>query len=71
MGNVFATAYQKRVQNCKKEAKTGMSPDKMMVSIFGDAEGVLLVDYLDTLSPEPIMLIFCDSYRRQSSRFGV
>ena len=42
------------------EAKTGMSAGKVMASIFCDAEGVLLVDYLDKgpLSPEPIMLIF-------------
>ena len=30
-----------------KEAKTVMSTGQVMVSIFWDAEGVLLVDYLD------------------------
>ena len=30
-----------------KEAKTGMSARKVMASILCDAEGVLLVDYLD------------------------
>ena len=51
----------KQKQNLNpKEAKTGMSAGKVMASIFCDAEGVLLVDYLDTgpLSLEPIMLIF-------------
>ena len=30
-----------------KEAKTGMSAGNVMASIFWDAEGMLLVDYLD------------------------
>ena len=57
-----------------KEAKTGMSVGKVMASIFWDADGLLLMDYVDkvTLSPpEPSLLIFRDSYGRKSSRFGV
>ena len=30
-----------------KEANTGMFPGKVMITMFWDAEGVLLVDYLD------------------------
>ena len=56
-----------------KEAKTGMSTSKLTASIFWDAEGVLLVNYLDKdhTSLEPTLLIFWDSCGGKSSRFGM
>ena len=56
------------------EAKTGMYASKVMASIWWDAEGVLLVDYIDnchSMSGAYHAYLPRESYGRKANRFGV